>query len=432
MKRRLTAAILAVAILAVVLFALPLGLVVQRFVDEQAALRLERQAVLSSRQVPGDFATNADPVELPTGGDITFGLYDPHGNLVAGKGPHNADPLVAAALRNQVRQVEADESRVVAIPIVDHEVVVGALRASQPTAASDHRADRAILLLSALAVAVLAIGAVLARFVAGWLDRPVKELRDQAVRLGQGNFAVASTPSGVPELDDASAALVATASRLDDLIQRERAFSADASHQLRTPLAALRANIETEIQFPRPASTTVLTEALEDIARLEATIDQLLTFARSSTVRVTTTDLNTVLEGVQSRWNGPLADLGRPLVVSWPREPLVVTGSEGLLRQAFDTLVDNAVTHGAGEVRVETRFTNESITVAITDHGRGFPPVAVEAVPDLDGTHGFGLALAERLLAASEGRLVIARRGPHPTVEVVLRRTTPGGGPSRP
>jgi len=421
-KRRLTVAILAVAILAVVLFALPLGVVVQRFVDEQAALRLQRQAVLSSRQVPGDFATNPDPVELPAGGDVTFGLYDPRGNLVAGRGPTNADPLVAAALRNQVRQGEVGESRLAAIPIVDHEVVVGALRASQPTAASDRRADEAILLLSALAVAVLAIGAVLARFVAGRLARPVKDLRDQAVRLGQGDFAVACTPSGVPELDDASAALVATAARLDDLIQRERAFSADASHQLRTPLAALRANIETEIHFPRPASTTVLTEALEDISRLELTIDQLLTFARSSAIRVTTTDLNSVLEDVQSRWNGPLAELGRPLVVSWPREALTVTGSEGLLRQAFDTLVDNAVTHGAGEVRIEARSTDESATIAITDHGEGFPPVAPEVVPDPDGTHGFGLALAERLLSASQGRLVIARRGPNPTVEVVLRR----------
>jgi signal transduction histidine kinase len=421
------ASILAVAILAVVLFAVPLAIVVQRFVDEQASLRLERQAVLTSRQIPGDFAAKPDPVELPTGGDVTFGLYDPHGNLVAGRGPRQADPLVAAASRNQVRQGEVGESRVAAIPIVESEVVVGALRASQPTAASDRRVDQAVLLLSALAVAVLAIGAILARFVAGRLARPVNDLRDQAVRLGQGDFAVVSTPSGVPELDDASEALVATASRLDELIRRERAFSADASHQLRTPLAALRSNIETEIQFPRPSPTAVLTEALEDIAHLEATIDQLLTFARSSSVRVATTELNTVLAGVQSRWNGPLADLGRPLVVSWLREPLTVSGSEGLLRQAFDTLLENAVVHGAGAVRIESRFTDESITVAITDHGQGFPPIDPKAAPNPDSTHGFGLALAERLLVACDGRLVIARRGTNPTIEVVLRRENAPG-----
>lgn len=422
MKRRLTASILAVTVLAVILFALPLGIVVQRFVDEQAALRLERQAVLSSRQVPSDFATKPDPVELPSRSGVAFGLYDQHGNLVAGRGPRRADALVAAALRNQIRQAEVGESRVAAIPIVEQEVVVGAVRASQSTAVSDGRAHRAILLLSVLAVAVVAIGAVLARFVAGRLVRPVKDLRDQAVRLGEGDFAVTSTPSGVPELDDASAALVTTASRLDDLMQRERAFSADASHQLRTPLAALRANIETELLFPRASSNVVLTEALEDIARLETTIDELLAFARRSTIHATPTDLGTVLEGVRARWNGPLADLGRPLIVSWPREPLTVTGSEGLLRQAFDTLLDNAVTHGAGEVRIETRCTDDSITVAVTDHGRGFPPLDPKAAPDPDGTHGFGLALAERLVAASHGRLVIARRGPNPTIEAVLRR----------
>ncbi len=166
----------------------------------------------------------------------------------------------------------------------------------------------------------------------------------------------------------------------------------------------------------------MLVEALEDISRLETTIEELLVFARRSTVRAATTDLGRVLEKVQSRWNGPLADRGRPLIVSWPREHLTVTGSEGSLGQAFDTLLDNALTHGAGEVRLDTRFTHESVTVAVTDHGPGLPPGGFDAVDDADGTHGFGLALAERLVTAHGGRLIVARRRPDPIIEVVLRR----------
>ena len=427
MRRRLTFSILAVAILSVALFAVPLGIAIRRFVDEQASLRLERQAVLSSRQVPSDFATNEDPVELPSHDEITLGLYDQRGHRVAGQGPSRADALATSALHNQIRQTTTGGSRVVAIPIVDRETVVGALRASQPTGVSDRRANRAIMLLTVLAVVVLTIGAVVARYVAGRLVRPIKGLRDQAVRLGDGDFAISSTPSGVPELDDASEALVTTAARLDDLVHRERAFSADASHQLRTPLAALRANIETEIRFPRAEPTVVLTEALEDITRLEDTIEQLLTFARGSAIRAGTTNLTTVLDGVQARWNGTLADLGRRLTVLWPPEQLVVTGSGALLGQAFDTLMDNAVTHGGGEVLIDTRVTDESVTVAVTDHGPGFLPREQDD-PDApgheQGTHGFGLALAERLAVACQGRLVIASTGPHPTIEIVLRRAS--------
>ncbi len=430
MRRRLVSSILGVTILAVVLFGFPLGLVVQRFVDEQAALRLERHAVLASRQVPTDFATNPDPVELPTADGITYGLYDRRGNRVAGQGPPRGDTLVAAALGNQIRQGEQGEARVAAIPIVDLEMVVGAMRASQPTTFTDRRAQRAVVLLVVLAVGVVAVGGVLARIVAGRLARPVKDLRDQAVRLGEGDFAITATPTGVPELDDAAVALVTTAKRLEDLMRRERAFSADASHQLRTPLAALRTNMETELQFPRASGSVVLTEALEDIARLEGTIDQLLAFARDSAIHDATTDVGLLLEGLRSQWNGPLARDGRPLVVLWPQEELRVEGSGAVLRQALDTIVDNAVAHGAGEVRIEARSTDGSVSISVTDQGQGFPSQPGEIGPEVtDATHGFGLSLAQRLLAADRGRLVIAHRGPNPVIELVLRRD---GGVSDP
>lgn len=423
MRRRLTTSILAVAVLALVLFGLPLVIVIQRFVDEQAALRLERHAILASRRVPNDFASSRDPVELPSTGGVTYGLYDPAGHRVAGAGPAQGDALVVAALRNKVGQAEQGETRVAAIPIVDRENVVGAVRASQPASVADRRATRAIVLLGLLAVGVVVVGAVVARIVAGRIARPVRRLRDEAVRLGDGDFAVATVPTGIPEVDDAADALVATAERLDDLVRRERAFSADASHQLRTPLAALRTNIETELEFPRGDRRLVLTEALVDIGRLEATIDQLLAFARTTVVADAQTDVGGLLEGLRAHWNGILAARGRPLAVTWPVEPLRVTGSAALLRQAFDTLLDNAVTHGSGEVRIDTRCTDESVTISVTDQGPGFR-ASPEGTADEPRSvpHGFGLVLAQRLIEAHRGRLVIARPGPHPVVEAVLRR----------
>ncbi|MCU1356485.1 MAG: hypothetical protein JWM89_1903 [Acidimicrobiales bacterium] len=427
MRRRVTAGILAVAVLAVVLFGLPLVVVVQRFVDEQAALRLERRAVLASRQVPSDFASSADPVELPAGAGIALALYDARGNRVTGAGPRRADAAVKGALENQVRQVEHGETRVAAIPVLDHETVIGVVRASEPTTVADRRAQRATLLLAALGLGVIVVGAAVARVVAGRLVRPVRQLRDHAVQLGDGNFGIETRPTGIAEVDDAGAALAATARQLDDLLQRERAFSADASHQLRTPLAALRSNIETELRFPRPDPTIVLDEALEDIARLDATIDQLLDLARTSSVEPARIELGPMLDALRRDWNGVLARSGRPLVVIGPANVWVLGRAEPLLRQALDALMDNAVRHGQGEVRVSVRLTGDSATVRITDHGPGFAPSADQPEADAGAVgeaepHGFGLPLARRLVGANHGRLVIVDRGPQPTIDIVLRR----------
>ena len=428
MRRRLTAAMLAVAVLAVLLFAIPLGVVVSRLVDEQSALRLERQAVLASRQVPVGFATSRDRVELPRVAGVTFGLYDRRGRRVAGAGPLRADPVVVAALANRVRQAEVGETRVAAIPIVDHEAVVGVTRASQPTTVADRSAQRAILLLVGLGLAVIAVGAGLARLLAGRIVAPIRRLRDDAVRLGNGDFAITPVPTGIVEVDDAGTALASTGQRLEDLLTRERAFSADASHQLRTPLAALKTNIESEIQFPRAASDAVLHEALEDIARLETTIDQLLAFARTSTITAATVEIGPMLDRIRSQWNGILAQAGRPLVVGVPDDTVAVT-TEALLHQAIDILLDNSLQHGAGEVRVTARATASSVTISVMDHGPGFGDDRIGGIdllgrdPAASGEgHGLGLPLARRLVEAMHGRLVIARRGPHPVIEIVLAR----------
>lgn len=428
MRRRLTAAMLVIAVLAVLLFGIPLGVVVSRLVDEQSALRLERQAVLASRQVPVSFATSRDPVELPRVDGVIFGLYDRGGRRVAGAGPLRADSVVVAALNNEVRQAEVGETRVAAIPIVDHEAVIGVTRASQATTVADRRAQRAVLFLAALGLAVIAVAAGLARLLAGRIVAPIRRLRDDAVRLGTGDFSITPLPTGIVEVDDAGTALASTGHRLEDLITRERSFSADASHQLRTPLAALKTNIESEIQFPREASDAVLHEALEDIARLETTIDQLLAFARTSMISADTVEIGQLLDRVRNQWNGLLAQAGRPLVVGVP-DAIVAVATEALLHQAIDILLDNALRHGAGEVRVTARVTASSITIAVTDHGRGFGD-GRPAGSDLLGSdtavsgddHGLGLPLARRLVEAMHGRLVIARRGPDPVIEVVLAR----------
>lgn len=418
MRRRILTSILAVTAIAVVLFGVPLAFVVQRFVDENAILRVERQAVLASRTVPGDFLTGNDPVELPDDVDgIVLGLYDRNGTLVAGHGPANADATTMGALRNDVTDTQLSNVRIVAVPVTGNEQVVGAIRAAQSTSSSDVRAHRILALLGLLAIVVIGVGAVVSYAVAGRLARPVRRLRDAAVRLGGGDFTIAVPPSGVPELDQAADALTNTARRLDDLVTRERAFSADASHQLRTPLAGLRAAIETELEFPRPDPSELLRESLDDIDRLEQTITELLSIARTPRASPGPVALAELFADVATKWRGPFATNGRRLSVSDPRDSPLVQANATVLRHALDVLLDNALNHGAGEVRVDHHIAIDSVTISITDEGPGFTETPAGKM------HGLGLPLARRLVESMPGRLTIVHTGPNPRFEIALHTT---------
>lgn len=430
MRRRILAAILSVTAVAIVLFGVPLAIVVQRFVDDDAALRVERQAVLASRQVPADFAAGNDPVELPVNSSgIVLALYDATGTLVIGSGPKTADEVTTKALSNQIADVEVAGTRVVAVPVAADERVIGVIRAEQFTSTSDARTRRILALLAALAAGVLAIGGVIGYVLAGLLARPVRRLRDAAVDLGDGDFTIDVPRSRVPELDQAGQAMTATARRLDDLVTRERAFSADASHQLRTPIAGLRAAIETELAFPRPDHSEVLHEAISDIDRLERTITELLTIARTSEITTAALDLDEVFAEIEQSWRGRFAREGRPLTVAPARYVPTVRGNAAVLRHALDVLVDNALRHGAGEVRIDHTVTEATVTISVTDEGLGFsPPGSVDgpvALPVGEELHGLGLPLARRLIDAMPGRLTITRAAPHAQIEIVLQRTLP-------
>lgn len=431
MRRRVLVAILSVTSIAIVLFGVPLAIVVERFVDDDATLRVERQAVLASRDVPADFATGDDPVELPTNDDgIVFALYGTNGTLITGIGPSQADAATTKALDNQVVDIEIPGARVVAVPVAADEQVIGVIRAEQSTAASDARTRTILALLGGLALAVIAIGAAIGWILAGRLARPVRLLRDAAVQLGDGDFTIDVPRSRVPELDEAAQAMTATALRLDDLVTRERAFSADASHQLRTPLSGLRAAIETELEFPRPDPTVVLHEAISDIDRLERTITELLTIARTSNIATSPVALADVLADVESTWRQRFAAADRALTIAPARYTPTVKGNAAMLRHALDVLLDNAFRHGAGEVCLSHQITDDTVTVTVADNGPGFASGA-EPLADLsssntpDSLHGLGLPLAQRLVEAMPGRLTIANSGPHPRIDIVLQRTVP-------
>jgi len=413
-RRRLVIAIALVAAGAVILFATPLLFAVRNHLRDQELLRLERDAVAATRQI--DLPTGrGDQVELPDSGD-QLAVYDLAGRRIAGTGPARADTVVREAVASGRPADEASAGRLVAsVPLVVHERVTGVLRASRPDAALARRVRNAWLGFAALAALVLAGAVIAALALARWLARPLERLAVTARRLGEGDFTARSPASGVAEVDQLGEVLAATGARLETMLARERTFSADASHQLRTPLAALRIELEAMALGGRPPAE--LDAALAQVERLQETIDTLLAAARDVPRDARATPVREVLDGVRERWRAPLTAAGRALRVDPPGGDLVADVSPTVAAEVLSVLVDNACRHGAGTVTVRARRApGGSVAIEVEDEGAG-PADPAEAIfrrRDGNGVerHGIGLALARSLAEAEGGRLSLSRPAP--------------------
>lgn len=418
MRPRLVVAIAAVAAVAVLLLAIPLALVLRTQYREDELLRLQRDTVAATREVD---VTNArgDPIELPSSSDV-LAVYESAGQRVAGEGPPQAGPLVEAALRSG-RLEDATDGGVftVAVPLLVDERVTGAVLATRSDDEATARVHRSWLAVIALAAAIVALAIAAAWILGRRLASPLERLAAAARKLGDGDFSVRAPRSEIAEADAVAAALDATAERLDDLLRRERSFSADASHQLRTPLAAARLELEAlELRGTPPEEVG---RALVEIERLQLTIDTLLAVARDSDRQPETTDIRLLSCRAEDRWRGPLADQGRPLRTALEAGPLAAKASPGVVAEILDVLLDNAQRHGAGAVTITARRTGGGLAIDVADEGDGFAGDPESAFSRRSGPgHGIGLDLARSLAMAEGGQILVTRAGPRPVLTLLL------------
>jgi signal transduction histidine kinase len=304
--------------------------------------------------------------------------------------------------------------------LLSDERVSGVVRAARANTAAVAAAHRAWRVLGSGALVLIALAAGAALVLARRLVAPLDRLAFAARRLGEGDFAVRAPRAGIGELDAVADALNSTAARLDDLVARERAFSADASHQLRTPLAALLIEIEA-----LELAGEDVTAALAQVERLQQTVETLLDVARDAPGRAVAVDLTVLADDAGSRWRGRLAQDGRPLHVVVTARQRIARSSPRVLGEALDVLLDNAVRHGAGTVTLTVRDAGTALALDVADDGRGFvgdPEAAFLRRTGSVNGHGIGLSLARSLVQAEGGRLLVTRAAPAPVVTVLLPR----------
>lgn len=420
MTRRILGAILVVTLLAIAAFGVPLGIAIRRLYRNQALAQLEREAMAATVEVPTGLTGANDRIELPRhAATITVGVYDPQGRRVAGHGVAAADAEVRDAAQGRlVVKGSSHGQLVVALPVAKNEHVFAVVRVAEPELVVEGRIRRAWMAMAVLGGTIMLLAALLGRRLARLLVQPVSDLADATMRLGAGDFMSRAGRSGISELDRAADDLNVTARRLGELVERERSFSADASHQLRTPLAALRVGLEATLADRHADRDGAIVEALAQADRLEGTIVDLLALARDQAGDRGPLDLATVLADVEASWKPVLARTGRSLVVRFEVDVPTVHASTAAVRQVLEVLVSNAGEHGGGQVDVNAREVIGGLALEVSDEGAGVQGDPQTIFRRREGSkpgRGIGLALARSLTEAEGGKLLLRNGEPRST-----------------
>jgi len=352
-------------------------------------------------------------------------LYDAGGNLVFD--PHNLG--AEGSLE--------DEEFLSAIPlVVDGETIGYLLPPGGYVFGQNVEAELLGQLNQALLSAALIAGGlalILALLLAFYLLRPVRELTRAATRMSEGDLTQRVRVGGKDELATLGKAFNHMAASLEEGEQRRQSMTADIAHELRTPLAVQRANLEAMLDGVYPLTTKNLGPVLEQNQLLTRLVADLRTIALADAgeldLNILSTDLNRIVSSVVERFR-PQSDrqqisLGIELDAACP----VLEADRDRIEQILINLLNNALryTPEGGEIRISTscntqtagQIAGQFALVEIRDSGSGIPPDALPHIFERfyrvdrsrsreEGGTGLGLAIARKLAEAHGGTLIAA------------------------
>jgi len=365
---------------------------------------------------------------------ISVSLYDAAGRLRLKSRAELPTGATAAAVRSSVqtalagRLTEASprmlpwEHRplVVAQSVVRDGDVVGAVVSVSPINEARSRVlDRWLLLISAELVALVG-AAVLAGRLAGWLLRPVARLDEAAHQISAGDLgARVPTGSGPPELRRLEHSFNDMAVHVQEAVEAQRAFIADASHQLRNPLAALLIRLEGLRLAPPTRQPAAVDNALADGRHLAGTLDRMLALAQVEHTGASAgpVDVGAVVDDRLTSWR--VVAERRSIAIQRTGVGRALGHHEpGALSGALDAVLDNSLKYSPehSTVTVDVVVGESTIAVVVTDDGPGVPAEDLPKVVDRfwrsagtareTGT-GLGMSIAKTLLERHGGRLDI-------------------------
>ncbi len=442
LRSRLLLALAYVLLLAIVALEVPLALNlrdrVDREVRSQARSQAEVAAATSAGQLkrPGELRRIATTVARSARGRVV--IVDVRGRLVADSESQDAlgadystRPEIAAALKGGTFQEQRrsdtldQEILATALPVLARGTPEGAVRVTQSVDAVKRATRASILGLIAIGGLVLLLGLAAGALIARQIAGPLRRLDIAAERVKDGDLSARAKVEGSEEQRSLATTFNQMTARLERLVEGQREFVADASHQLRTPLSGLRLRLEeARAQSRDPETEEEIDAALQEVDRLSAMVTELLLLSQAG-------EADAPAERVD------LADAARRAAERFPEGVSTVSGApvppvkvaRADLDRTLDVLVENALHYGGDTVTLVPR----PGAIDVLDEGPGIDPAELEQVFERfhrgsagragpPGT-GLGLPIARELMRRWGGDVRLANReggGTAATLELPL------------
>ena len=398
------------------------------FADQRAILAAQAAQVADSNEWRPNSLQLPDPTTLPPG--AFFQVCNLKGDCVDGRFPPGLDdsslPKKTTAAPVVITGSDDEMWLATVVPVRDERVTVGYLRVErsmEPVYAALHRLLALILIAVPLALAVAALGGYA---VARAGLAPIGRIIRTAQAIGEGDLSQRIGPlPGHDEVGRLASTFDDMLGRLEQAFARQKQFTADASHELRTPVAAIRAQAEAALAKPRSREeyVEILSIIREEAQHLGHLVAQLMFLARQDAApapsAMETVNLDEILDAVVQQMR-VLADQHRISLTLGANPAVLLRGDQTALTQLFINLVDNAVkyTPAGGQVTVASRPDRTQVHVSITDTGPGIPPEHLPRIFDrfyrVDkarsrsmGGAGLGLAIAMAVARAHGGDITV-------------------------
>ena len=426
----LTAATTSAVVLA---FVIPLCLLVRTLAEDRALANADQEARNVAILVSG---LHSDPrlARLVRRVDerspeASTSLLMSDGRVLGTADPQMAaDPAVVRAEQGEAFTTADTTGARILIPVLT-EAGTQVIRTTVEASELHRGVARAWAGIISLGAALLVAALLVAVRLAGRISTPVTDLATVAHRLREGDLDARAVPAGPTETVELGVALNRLAERVVELLAAERAAVGDLAHRLRTPVTALRLDVEA---VRDPALTARLQE---HIAHLQRTVDAIVKDARRPvrTAMASSCDAARVVRERATFWSALAEDQDRALDLDVPAGSVAVAVDETDLRDVLDIVVDNVFAHTPEGVPLAIRLTADDATATLTvrDEGPGFDEHhgAADHAGERVGSTGLGLQIVRRAVAGFGGDVDV-RSAPGQGTQV--RVHLPRGGSATP
>lgn len=437
MSRRVLLGFLGLVVVVLAALEVPLGVQYARTERRNVATKVERDAVAlaslsqaalgnQSRRQRQGVAAIAYRYARDTGSRVV--IVNRNGVALIDSDPRTrgvesfrSRPEIRLALRGHVASGTRHSSTLgrdllyVAVPVASGGRIDGAVRITYPTSTIDARVERYWLILAAIAVVVLAVAVIIGMRVAAFVVGPLRRVEGAAAEVGKGDLrARAPEHDGPEEVRSLAVVFNDTVTRVSQLLDSQRQFVEDASHQLRTPLTALRLRLENlERDVAQPGQRD-LEAAVREVDRLGELVESLLGLARggAGTAPAARLELDRLVRERIEAWS-PLAAERDVRLAADIDGGAPARAAEERVRQVIDNLLENAVEASppGGTVTLLVHPAPDWVELRIRDEGPGLDEVQRSRAFDRfwrgrsgEGS-GLGLAIVRSLVEADGGEV---------------------------